>query len=92
MNNTKITTITDIGYINAPEGLVVLNNFAPSAIDGNYITITTIPNSNDIAPKRNQLIKIVMDDVTVTGEVDTIATGGTPAGIGYTTTSRHESE
>ena len=92
LNNTKITTITDIGYINAPEGLVVLTNFAPSAIDGNYITFTTIPNSNDIAPKRNQLIKIVMDDVTVTGEVDTIATGGTPAGIGYTTTSRHESE
>lgn len=92
LNNTKITTMTDIGYINAPAGLVVLTAFAPSAINGDYITFTTIPNSNDIAPKRNQLIKIVMDDVTVTGEVDTIATGGTPAGIGYTTTSRHETE
>jgi hypothetical protein len=92
LNNTKITTISDVGYINAPEGLVVLTGFAPSAINGDYITFTTVPNSNDIAPKRNQLIKIVMDDVTVTGEVDTIATGGTPAGIGYTTTSRHETE
>lgn len=92
LNNTKITTISDVGYINAPEGLVVLTGFAPSAINGDYITFTTVPNSYDIAPKRNQLIKIVMDDVTVTGEVDTIATGGTPAGIGYTTTSRHETE
>jgi hypothetical protein len=92
LNNTKITTMTDVGYINAPAGLVVLTGFAPSAVNGDYITFTTIPNSNDIAPKRNQLIKIVMDDVTVTGEVDTIATGGTPAGIGYTTTSRHETE
>jgi hypothetical protein len=92
LNNTKITTISDVGYINAPAGLIVLTGFAPSAVNGDYITFTTIPNSNDIAPKRNQLIKIVMDDVTVTGEVDTIATGGTPAGIGYTTTSRHETE
>lgn len=92
LNNTKITTLSDVGYINAAEGLVVLTSFAPSAIAGDYITITAIPNSNDIAPKRNQLIKIIMDDVTVTGEVDTIATGGTPAGIGYSTTPRHEEE
>lgn len=92
LNNTKITTISDIGYINAASGLVVLNSFAPSAIDGSYMTFTVSPNSNDIAPKRNQLVKIVMDDVTVTGEVDTIATGGTPAGINYTTTPRHETE
>jgi hypothetical protein len=90
LNNNKITTVSDIGYIIADQGLVVLERFAPSAINGDYITITGIPNSNDIAPKRNQLIKINMDDVTVTGEVDTIATGGTPAGVSYTTTPRHE--
>lgn len=90
LNNSKITTVSDIGYIIADQGLVVLERFAPSAINGDYITITGIPNSNDIAPKRNQLIKINMDDVTVTGEVDTIATGGTPAGVSYTTTPRHE--
>jgi hypothetical protein len=92
LNNTKITTISDIGYIIADQGLVVLEKFTPSAINGDYITITGIPNSNDIAPKRNQLIKINMDDVTVTGEVDTIATGGTPAGVNYTTTPRHKED
>ena len=30
-----------------------------------------------------------MENVTVTPEIDTIATGGTPAGIGYSTTPRH---
>jgi hypothetical protein len=89
LNNNKITTVSDIGYIIADQGLVVLEKFNPSAISGDYITITGIPNSNDIAPKRNQLIKINMDEVTVTGEVDTIATGGTPAGVSYTTTPRH---
>jgi len=92
LNNNKITTISDIGYIIADQGLVVLEKFTPSAISGDYITITGIPNSNDIAPKRNQLIKINMDDVTVTGEVDTIATGGTPAGVSYTTTPRHKED
>lgn len=92
LNNSKITTISDIGYIIADQGLVVLEKFTPSAINGDYITITGIPNSNDIAPKRNQLIKINMDDVTVTGEVDTIATGGTPAGVNYTTTPRHKED
>jgi hypothetical protein len=52
LNNNKITTVSDIGYIIADQGLVVLEKFTPSAISGDYITITGIPNSNDIAPKR----------------------------------------
>ena len=91
INNTKYVTNTDIGYIDANKGIVVLPEFAPSSIVGNlnYITLFALPNSNDIAPRRNQLLAIKTDDLTVTPEVDTIATGGTSAGIGYTTTSRH---
>lgn len=89
LNNTNIVTISDIGYLIAPEGIVVLNAFNPAAFEGDGITFTTIPNSNDIAPNKNQLIKIRMENVTVTPEIDTIATGGTPAGIGYSTTPRH---
>lgn len=90
VNNTKIVTNTDVGFINATTGLVVLTAFNPEAFDGNYITLTALPNSNDIAPKRNQLLQIDMNLVTVTPEIDTIATGGTSAGIGYTTTSNYE--
>ena len=57
--------------------------------EGDYITMTASPNSNDIAPKRNQLLQIDMELTTITPQVDTIATGGTIAGIGYQTTSRH---
>lgn len=91
VGDTKQVTIQDAGYLNAAEGVVTITNFNPSAIEGNYITITAMPNSNDIAPKRNQLLQIDMTLSTITPEVDTIATGGTIAGIGYTTTPRHAS-
>lgn len=89
LNNTEIVTISDIGYMIAPEGIIVLNGFNPSAIEGTSITFTAQPNSWDIAPKRNQLVSIRMENVTITPQIDTIATGGTSAGIGYETTPRH---
>jgi len=49
-----------------------------------------MPDSNDIAPKLNQLLEIDMTNTTVTPQVDTIATGGVVAGIGYSTTPRHK--
>lgn len=89
VGDTKQVTIQDAGYLNSTQGVVVITNFNPSAYDGNYITITAMPNSNDIAPKRNQLLQIDMNLSSITPEVDTIATGGTIAGIGYETTPRH---
>jgi hypothetical protein len=89
VGDNKQVTVQDAGYIIAEQGLVVLENFNPSAYDGNYIGISAQPNSNDIAPKRNQLLQIDMAITTITPEVDTIATGGSIAGIGYTTTPRH---
>jgi hypothetical protein len=91
VGDTKQITIQDAGYLNALEGTVVITDFNPSAYDGSYITITAQPNSNDIAPKRNQLLQIDLNLSTITPEVDTIATGGTIAGIGYETTPRHAS-
>ena len=61
----------------------------PDSIVGNEIHINAAPDSNDIAPKLNQLLEIDMGMTTVTPEVDTIATGGVVAGIGYRTTPRH---
>lgn len=89
VGDNKQITIQDAGYIIAEDGLVVLENFNPSAYDGSYISISAQPNSNDIAPKRNQLLQIDMAITTINPEVDTIATGGSIAGIGYNTTPRH---
>jgi hypothetical protein len=91
IGDVKQVTIADAGYLNAAAGILVINNFNPSAIAGSYMAITAMPNSNDIAPKRNQLLQIDMTLSTITPEVDTIATGGTIAGIGYATTPRHSS-
>jgi hypothetical protein len=91
VGDTKQVTIQNAGYLDADAGIVVITDFNPSAYDGNYITITAMPNSNDIAPKRNQLLQIDMSLTTIVPEVDTIATGGTIAGIGYSTTPRHAS-
>ena len=91
VGDAKQVTIQNAGFLNAPEGLVVIENFNPSAFAGDYITITAQPNSNDIAPKRNQLLQIDLGLTTITPQVDTIATGGTIAGIGYETTPRHAS-
>ena len=65
-----------------------------SSVDGvssTKIRITTIPDSKDIIPVRNQLLEIDFTNTTITGEVDTIATGNTGAGASYTTTSAYSS-
>ena len=81
--------LNNVGTVTESEGKIVLNGFAPTAIIGTYIEITATPNSNDLSPKRNELLAILVSDATITGEVDTMVTGGTSAGIEYTTTSRY---
>ena len=53
------------------------------------ITITVIPNSNDIVPVRNQLLEIDLTTLRINGETDTIESGGSSAGTGYTTSSSY---
>ena len=53
------------------------------------ITITVIPNSNDIVPVRNQVLEIDATNLSVTGISDTIAQGSSNAGVSYTTTSSY---
>ena len=65
-----------------------------SDVDGatsTKIRVTATPDSKDIVPVRNQLLEIDFTNSTVTGEVDTIATGDTGAGATYTTTSAYTS-
>lgn len=89
VNSTKVVTNTAVGYINADTGLVVIPSLMISAIpNSGYVAFTTIPASDDIAPKREQLLEIDESLISITPSIDTIATGGSQAGIGYTTTNR----
>ena len=59
-----------------------------SDVDGvtsSQIRILTIPDSNDIIPKRNQVLEIDFTNLTVTGDVDTVAVGDSSAGTSYVT-------
>ena len=79
----------NIGDMDESTGTIVLNGFNVSAFNGSYIEVTISPESNDLAPKRNELLNILVDDARITGEVDTMIVGGTSAGIDYNTTPRH---
>jgi hypothetical protein len=83
------TAVRAVGAVYATTGQVVINGVQPDTTDP--IRITVIPNSNDLAPKRNQLLDIDLVYSEVTGEVDTIAVGGSAGAVSYTTPSRHRS-
>jgi hypothetical protein len=85
--NGNRVKIKDAGLIEPSLGKVTLSGFRPD--NASPIRITVIPNSNDLAPKRNQLLEIDLLNTTVVGEIDTIAVAGSAGAINYTTTSRH---
>ena len=82
----NITVVPEAGVIDVLKGTVTLNNFRPD--DTTSIKITILPNSLDLAPKRDQLISIDNGSVVITPEIDTIAVAGSAGSITYSTTSR----
>lgn len=87
VEGNEIKVINDAGQIDPSSGEVVLRNFRPDTTDS--IRIICSPDSNDLAPKRNQLLEIDMFEVSVTGDIDTISTSGASGAINYKTTPRH---
>ena len=86
---TKVTTIDNCGIVNPLEGSITLNNFIPDTTDS--FRITVIPLSNDIAPKRDEILSIDSARTTMTAEEDSIAVSGSSGSTTYTTTSRFRS-
>ena len=83
---TNITVIADAGTLDPTEGSITINNYIPDSLTDIRITVT--PDSLDIAPKRDQLLKIDSTRTTMTAEEDTIALSGSSGTTDYTTTSR----
>ena len=86
VSGANVTVISDAGLLEPALGKLTLYNFRPN--NTNRIRLTIIPNSLDLAPKRDQLISIDNSFVTITPEIDTIAVAGSSGSITYTTTSR----
>jgi|TARA_R110001592_G_scaffold268689_1_gene534989 hypothetical protein len=88
VDGVNVTVINNAGLINTTAGTITLNNFKPDDDSANTIRITVVPNSLDLAPKRDQLIAIDPLRVIITPSVDTISVSGSSGTIDYTTTSR----
>lgn len=86
--SNRIVVVPNAGSVDTTTGTVVVDSFNPDVTT--TIKFTADPNSNDLAPKRNQLLQILDQDVTISGEVDTIAVSGSGGAIKYSTTSRHK--
>ena len=81
------------GTVDYTTGKITINGIfitSVSDVDGassTAIRITAIPDSLDIVPVRNQILEIDFTNTTVTGEVDTVATGDSAAGTDFSPTS-----
>ena len=62
-------------------------NFTSTVNSDTSIDFTVLPSSDDVVAIRGSLIDISVDDIRVTGEVDTISSGESSAGVGYNSTS-----
>ena len=89
VNSVNVTVVNDAGLVDVTNGTITLNNFIPDVSwTGSTIRITVVPNSLDLAPKRDQLISIDPLRVQITPSIDTISVSGSSGTINYTTTSR----
>lgn len=75
-----------IGTIDLDKGILSITSLEADETVTVYIDV--IPSSNDIAPKRNQLLTIDTSRLNLTGDVDTIASGGSSRAVDYQPFSR----
>ena len=83
---SSVRILKFIGTLEFSTGIITFSDFNPDA--DTTVKIDVIPDSLDIAPKRNQLLSIDSNYVEVVAEVDEIAASGQVGGINYTTTPR----
>jgi len=86
---TRIYTDNFAGTVNYSTGVISINaiNITSTVNVDSTIDFTLIPSSNDVVATRGILIDISSSDISVKAEVDTIASGESSAGVGYSSTS-----
>ena len=87
--STRIYTNSTAGSVNYTTGLITINaiNITSTVNVDSTIDFTMIPNGSDVVATRGILIDISTSDIKVVGEVDTIASGESSAGVGFNSTS-----
>ena len=80
------STAGTINYTTGAISIKAISISSVSDVDGlssTKIRITAIPNSKDVVPVRNQILELDMVNVSVSGDVDTIAVGDAGASSSY---------
>ena len=77
------------GTIDYTSGKISIDaiKFTSTVNSDTSIDFTVLPSSDDVVAIRGSLIDISVNDIKVTGEVDTISSGESSAGVGYNSTS-----
>jgi hypothetical protein len=86
-DNVKLYNSVKVGILDVPTGIVLLDkpiSNIPIAAATSF-RIDAVPDSNDIAPKRNQLLDLDLKETSVIAEIDTISIGGSAGSINYNT-------
>lgn len=85
----RVIADSSAGTIDYASGKVSIDaiKFTSTVNSDTSIDFTVIPESDDVVAIRGSLIDISVDDIKVSGEVDTISSGESSAGIGYNSTS-----
>ncbi len=86
------STAGTVDYANGKITISSVNITTISEVDGaasSIIRITTIPDSLDVVPVRNQILEIDFVNTTITGVLDTVSTGDSSAGTSFTPTSSY---
>ena len=92
---SRVYVDSTAGTINYATGAVFIESLyitTISDVDGvasTQVRLTVIPNSKDIVPVRNQILKLDLINSTITGQVDTVAVGDGSAGGTYTTSTSY---
>ena len=91
--STRVYKDNTAGTITYSTGVVSINSLTYSSTSNtdSSIDFTIIPSSNDVISTKNQLLDITASEIKVTGVADTVASGETSAGVGYTTSSSYSS-
>ncbi len=86
---TRVIADQSAGTIDYTSGKVSINaiKFTSTVNSDTSIDYTVIPSSDDVIAIRGSLIDISIDDIKTSGEIDTITSGESSAGVGYTSTS-----
>ncbi len=87
-DDVEVLDKRDCGTVDCSTGIVEINDFDITA--ETTISIFVRPASNDIAPKRNQIIQVDLANTTIKSTIDTIAVRGTSGAGDYVTTPRED--